>query len=77
MLQWLPYGQGVDWWALGIVLYAMLTGKLPLYNTDTIVLEHYIKNCAEYYPNSISKEAKLMMRRVSVINIKTETLKVL
>jgi protein kinase A/protein kinase X len=77
MLQRLPYGQGVDWWALGIMLYAMLTGELPFFDTNNMVLEHYIKYYAEDYPDSISKEAKLIMMRVSVINIKTEILKVL
>jgi serine/threonine protein kinase len=58
MLQWLPYGQGVDWWALGTMLYVMLTGQLPLYDTNT-------KNCAVSYPNGISKEAESITRRVS------------
>jgi serine/threonine protein kinase len=27
----LPYGQGVDWWAVGVMLFRMLTGEQPFY----------------------------------------------
>jgi novel protein kinase C epsilon type len=31
ILKNLPYGQGVDWWAVGVMLFEMLTGELPFY----------------------------------------------
>jgi serine/threonine protein kinase len=27
----LPYGQGVNWWAVGVMLFEMLTGEPPFY----------------------------------------------
>ena len=29
IVQNLPYGRGVDWWALGIMMYEMLVGSAP------------------------------------------------
>ena len=76
MVKGLPYGHGVDWWALGIMIYVMLTGTYPFYDTDDHKLDEKIKNQEVTYPEGISKEAKLIMRKVSV-NSKTDGLKVL
>ena len=32
MLEDVDYGQAVDWWGVGLVLYEMMSGKLPFYN---------------------------------------------
>ena len=32
------YGQAVDWWGLGIVMYEMMVGKLPFYNQNTDIM---------------------------------------
>lgn len=32
------YGQAVDWWGLGIVMYEMMIGKLPFYNQNTDIM---------------------------------------
>jgi serine/threonine protein kinase len=34
MLEGLPYGHSVDWWALGIMVFEMLTGSPPYDNDD-------------------------------------------
>ena len=30
------YGRAVDWWALGIVLYEMLFGRLPFFGSNQL-----------------------------------------
>jgi len=77
MLLGLPCGQEVDWWALGIIMYAMMAGRFPFSDPDEYGLQQKIKYHEEKYPKGISKYAKLMMRGVSIINIKTEALHVL
>ena len=77
MLQGMPCGQEVDKWALGIIMYAMMAGRLPFSDTDEYKLQHKIRHHEAKYPTGISKEAELIMRRVNIINIKTEALHVL
>jgi len=77
MLQGVPCGQEVDWWALGIIMYATIAGRFLFSNPDEYRLQHKIKHHEEKYLTGISKEAKLIMRGVSIINIKTEALHVL
>ena len=33
-----PYGHGIDWWSLGIILFKMLTGSLPYLSRITTEL---------------------------------------
>ena len=77
MVQGLPYGQEVDWSALGIIMYDMMTGRIAFSDPDKLMLQHKIKFREVKYSTGISKEAELIMRGVSIINIKTEALHVL
>ena len=58
-------------------MYAMMAGMFPFSDTDEYKLQHKIKHDEVKYLTGISKEAELIMRRVSIINIKTEALQVL
>jgi serine/threonine protein kinase len=67
----------VDWWALGIVMYAMLAGRLPFRDTDEYRLHQKIRCQEVEYPEWISLEAILIVTKASIINITTEALQVL
>jgi hypothetical protein len=54
----------------------MLTGHLPFTAPNIFLLEVNIKHFGVKYSKKISKEAASIIRMVSVINIKTEALKV-
>ena len=77
MLRGLPCGREVDWWALGIIMYVMMTGIFPFSDPDAYTLQQKIKHEEVNYPTGISKEAEMIIRRVSIININTEALQVL
>ena len=58
-------------------MYVMMAGKFPFSDPDKYRLREKIKHDEVKYPTGISKEAELIMRRVSIINIKTEAFHVL
>ena len=53
----MPYGKTVDWWALGVLLYEMLTGKPPFYDEDLIKLYEKILTCQVSYPQYLTPSA--------------------
>jgi serine/threonine protein kinase len=40
-----PYSFSVDWWALGIVMYELMSGRLPFASRDRRRMFHKIVNC--------------------------------
>lgn len=57
------YGKAVDWWALGMILYEMLTGLPPWYNADN---QHEVFAGIRYgvlkFPRYISRLSALMVQ---------------
>ena len=58
-------------------MYCMLAGRFPFSDPDRLRLRQKIMFDEVTYPKGISKEAEMIMRKVSIINIKTEALHVL
>jgi hypothetical protein len=58
-------------------MYAMMVGHLPFHDYDECTLRHKIQSQEVEYPETISKYALQIMRRVSIVNIETEALHVL
>ncbi|XP_063703591.1 RAC serine/threonine-protein kinase-like [Culicoides brevitarsis] len=55
------YGRAVDWWGTGVVMYEMLCGRLPFYNTDHEVLFKLILVEDVKFPRNISPEARSLL----------------
>ncbi|KAL5288209.1 AKT3 family protein [Megaselia abdita] len=55
------YGQAVDWWGTGVVMYEMMCGRLPFYNMDHDVLFTLIILEDVKFPRIISEEAKSLL----------------
>lgn len=48
----------MDWWGLGVVMYEMMCGRLPFYNSDHEVLFELIMLEEVQFPRTLSPEAK-------------------
>ncbi|XP_016995405.1 RAC serine/threonine-protein kinase [Drosophila takahashii] len=55
------YGQAVDWWGTGVVMYEMICGRLPFYNRDHDVLFTLILVEEVKFPRNITDEAKNLL----------------
>ena len=65
------HNHGIDWWALGVVIYEMLVGIPPFYNKNKHHLYKAIAEAPVKYPDpvkhgiKISEEAKDLINKVS------------
>lgn len=64
MLKKQGHGKAVDWYLLGVVMYEMLVGIPPYYANSREQLFHNIENGILKIPNSISEEAKSLLKAV-------------
>lgn len=55
VLQGRGYGRSVDWWALGILIYEMLTGLPPFYSEDAMEMSQNILTAPIHFPDHLSK----------------------
>ena len=65
IIQYLPYGKSVDWWAYGVLLYEMVVGQPPFDGEDEEELFAAITEHGVSYPKALSKEAKEACKGVS------------
>jgi serine/threonine protein kinase len=66
ILSHLKYGRSVDWWAFGVLIYVMLSGKYPYKsNGSTPDLLLQITRCGPVYPCAAGPITKSLMRAVS------------
>lgn len=65
ILQEMLYGPSVDWWALGVLLYEMLSGHAPFEAENEDDLFESILNEDVVYASWLSKEALNILQAVS------------
>ncbi|XP_064624162.1 RAC-beta serine/threonine-protein kinase A-like isoform X2 [Lineus longissimus] len=56
------YDRAVDWWGTGVVMYEMMCGRLPFYNTDHEVLFELILEENIKFPSYISMAARSVLQ---------------
>lgn len=58
------YSYSVDWWALGILIFEMLTGFSPFYCTETVKLYEKILQGHVKYPDGVPPQCKQLIKRL-------------
>ncbi|EPX72825.1 CAMK/CAMKL protein kinase Ppk16 [Schizosaccharomyces octosporus yFS286] len=57
-------GECADIWSLGVIMYAMMVGRLPFDEDDTSLTEHKIINEQPFIPETISPNARDLLIRL-------------
>ncbi|OHT00169.1 RAC family serine/threonine-protein kinase like protein [Tritrichomonas foetus] len=64
MLQQQPYTKSVDWWSFGILVYEMLTGLPPFYDSNTSKMYRKILSDEINFPSFISPDAQDLIKKL-------------
>lgn len=64
MLNQQPYGKSVDWWAFGIFIYELNTGKAPFYGADQESLFKAIQKSEFTVPDKFSPNLAHICKRL-------------
>lgn len=77
MIQRFECGSLVDWWALGVLMYEMMTGKLPFNAHKGGNLFKSILHDDVFYPTQLSCQAASILKGIKLILFFSETLTLL
>jgi len=66
MIKGCRYGASVDWWALGVAMYVMLTGLFPFSDLSRKDLFHSIETEKVHLPIGFSKETASIIQSVVI-----------
>eukprot|EP00474_Spongospora_subterranea_P004061 CRZ04519.1 hypothetical protein [Spongospora subterranea] len=59
-----PYGKPADWWSLGVLLYEMLSGRIPFDSANRNTLQKKIMNQKLSFPKHITNTAKSILKKL-------------
>lgn len=63
------HGKGVDWWALGILTYEMLSGVAPFSDDDPMIIYQKIVKCQVQYPSYFDPDSRSLLRRLLQVDL--------
>jgi serine/threonine protein kinase len=69
MIQWKPYGNKVDVFACGAVLYAMVVGYTPFVCDDWTDAAREIVAGVIHFPRGLSRDLKLLIRGMMKVQL--------
>ena len=59
-----PYNKSIDWWSFGILIYEMLAGYTPFYDSNTMKTYEKILNAELRFPPFFNEDVKDLLNRL-------------